>query len=188
MELCSTTFVPADHSAANLVATSLFGDGAAALVIGPSTSSGPKDTPGIELVGSHAELFDNTQELMGWDLDDDGLRVRFGRNIPNFVREHSGPFVEATCARLGIARSQLRHFVVHPGGPRVLTAYQSSVGVDEQAFIDAWSVLQSHGNMASPTMLFVLEQFLARVQPSGELGIMMAVGPGFAAEATVFRH
>lgn len=177
VELCSTTFVPGDHSPANLIATSLFGDGAAAVIIGPLGGAQTRIGPGIELLGSHAELFDGTQDLMGWNFDDDGLRVRLGRNIPTFLREHSGAFVAATCSRLGVARGDLRHFVVHPGGPRVLAAYADSLKVDADALADASHILQGHGNMSSPTVLFVLERFLSHTPASDELGILMALAP-----------
>lgn len=188
VELCSLTFVAGDHSSANVVATSLFGDGAAAMIVGPTTHPSGRAYPwALEILGSHSQLYDDTRSLMGWDLSDDGLRVRFGTRIPKFVRDHSGDFVDATCAQLGLARDQLSDIVLHPGGPKVLSAYADSLGVPESTLDDAWQVLARYGNMSSPTVLFVLEQYRQRRLPAGRLGLIMAVGPGFAAEATVFR-
>jgi alkylresorcinol/alkylpyrone synthase len=180
VELCSTTFMHDDRSKANLIATALFGDGAAAAVVAP-------DGEGPELCGAHSLLLDDTYDVMGWDLREAGLKVRFARSIPQIVRQTIPAFVEDCARRLELSAACLQHFVVHPGGAKVLQAYQSALGLSRDRLADAWAVLQTHGNMSSPTVLFVLERFMARTAPTGQPGVILGLGPGFSAEAVMFR-
>ncbi len=180
VELCSLTFLRGDLSKSNLVATALFGDGAAAVVVGPG-GQGP------ELLASQSHLFADSEDLMGWDVVEAGLKVRFSRSIPAVVHNHMAELVEEACRGWGIARSELMHFVAHPGGAKVLSAYQQSLRLAGPELEEARSVLRDFGNMSSPSVLFVLERFLARRPQQGALGLMMALGPGFSSEQVLFR-
>ncbi|MEE9382675.1 MAG: 3-oxoacyl-[acyl-carrier-protein] synthase III C-terminal domain-containing protein [Nannocystaceae bacterium] len=182
VEVCSATFVPQDHRISNIVAASIFSDGAAAAVIVPEREGG-----GLELLASHCRLFDDSQEVMGWDVTPEGFRVRFSKSIPQIVSEHTRSLVDAACGEAGVHASSLRHFLPHPGGPKVIEAYAQSLAIDESSLRHAWEVLRACGNMSSPTVLFVLERFLKAGPKKGSLGILMALGPGFCAETTVFR-
>lgn len=179
-ELCSLTFQRDDRSKSNLIATSLFGDGAAAAVLRPGG-----DGPAI--LGSHSTLFPDSEDVMGWDLVETGLKVRFSRHIPAIVRRHLAELLARACHSWGIPLEAIRHYVVHPGGAKVLAAYAESLDLSEEHFIDAYEVLRGYGNMSSPTVLFVLERFLERVPPTGDYGVMLALGPGFSAEQVLFR-
>ena len=180
VELCSTTFMYDDRSKSNLIATALFGDGAAAVVVGPG-GSGP------ELLGAHSLLLDDSEDVMGWDLRAGGLQVRFARSIPDIVRRVVPGFVEQCGIEIGASADGFHHFVLHPGGAKVLAAYQDVLGVPRSRLEHAWSVLRCRGNMSSPTVLFVLERFLAETQASGALGLLVGLGPGFSAEGVSFR-
>jgi len=180
VEVCSTTFMHGDRSKANLVATALFGDGAAAAVIAPGER-------GLALLGSHSELLDDTQDVMGWSLEAEGLRVRFARSIPGIVREIAVRFVGELAAKHGFERSALEHYLVHPGGAKVLEAYARALALDPQALALPAEILGEYGNMSSVTVLFVLERFMARVAPRNTLGAVLGLGPGFCAEGTLVR-
>ncbi|MBI1876798.1 MAG: stilbene synthase [Chloroflexi bacterium] len=180
VELCSLTYQSSDLSKANLVATSLFGDGAAAAVL-QMGGAGP------EILGQHSTLFDNSEDVMGWDLVETGLKVRFSRNIPSIVREHLPALLHQACAKWGIARADLRHYVAHPGGAKVLAAYAESLGLSPDQLAPAYHILKAYGNMSSVSVLFVLEHFLATTPRSDEYGVMLALGPGFSAEQVLFR-
>lgn len=180
VELCSLTFQSGDRSKANLVAASLFGDGAAAVVLVP-------DGAGPELLGAHSTLLDDSEDVMGWDLVESGLKVRFSRDIPALIRERLPGWVAAACRDWNIAPSALRHFVLHPGGARVLVAYAEGLGLTRDQFGGAYTVLADYGNMSSPSVLFVLAEFLRRVPPENAYGLMLALGPGFSAEQLLFR-
>lgn len=181
-ELCSLTFVSEDKSPANVVATAIFGDGVAAAVLAPDD-----ERPGIELLGSHARVFDDTQYVMGWDVVAEGFKVRFAPSIAAIVRREAGRVFADACAHAGVDVTRLRHYVLHPGGPKVLEAFAETVPLTRDQVADAWTVLAEYGNMSGPTVFFVLERFLSRPHAPGELGVLTALGPGFAAESTVFR-
>lgn len=181
-EICSATFVAADCSKANLIATALFADGAAAAVIEPDGDHGPA------LLGGHSQLIDDSEDVMGWDLREEGLQVRFARSIPSIVREVMPGFVAAAAQRLGVAPDGIDHLVVHPGGAKVLEAYATALGLDDHRLASARAVLRDHGNMSSPTALFVLDHHLRHTAPDGRVGLVVGLGPGFCAEAAGFRR
>jgi alkylresorcinol/alkylpyrone synthase len=177
--VCSATFVANDCSKSNLIATALFADGAAAAVITP-------DGDGPELLGGHAQLLDDTEDVMGWTVHEDGLQVRFARSIPQIVREVAPSFVRDAAAKIGVSPQAIEHYVLHPGGAKVLQAYQSALALPQSRHAASWDVLRMHGNMSSPTALFVLDAFL-RARPQPGLGIVIGLGPGFCAESVVLR-
>jgi alkylresorcinol/alkylpyrone synthase len=179
VEVCSTTFVHGDRSKSNLIATALFGDGAAAVVVGPGTE-------GLALRSGHSHLLDDSEDVMGWELTDEGLKVRFARSIPAVVGSIVPGFVAAVAAEADLPTDAIGQFVVHPGGAKVLHAYEDALQVERSALDDAWAVLQAHGNMSGPTVLFVLERFLRRVPPTGAPGLLLGLGPGFSAEGVLF--
>lgn len=180
VELCGLTFVRGDLSKSNLVATSLFADGAAAVLLG--------EGEGPEVIGGHSTTWPGTEEVMGWDVVEEGLRVRFARSVPRLVEERMAQSVEAACRACGLKASQLRHHLLHPGGTRVLEAYERVLDVDPRDLELSLGVLREFGNMSSATVLFVLERFLEDYPAgSGEPGIVSALGPGFAAEHALFR-
>jgi alkylresorcinol/alkylpyrone synthase len=184
-ELCSLTFVHGDRRKSNLVAVALFGDGAAATVVAPEPWWQPDHGP--ELLGGYARLIDDSEHIMGWDLENEGLRVRFAPTIPDIVIELAAEMANDAAQTVGLTADQFQHLVVHPGGRRVLDAWESALGLDRERLRYAREVLRDHGNMSSPTVLFVLERFLANTPARGEPGLLLALGPGFCAEGVVFR-
>jgi alkylresorcinol/alkylpyrone synthase len=132
-------------------------------------------------------LFDNSEDIMGWDVLESGLKVRFSRDIPTFIGDHLPTRLQEACATWGIEREQIRHFVVHAGGAKVLHAYHYHLHIPMNELETAYSVLREHGNMSSVSVLFALERFCTSKEPSGEFGVMMALGPGFSAEFLLFR-
>lgn len=179
-EVCSATFVHGDRSKSNLIATALFGDGAAAVVLAPGDE-------GLRIVGSHSHLIDDSEDIMGWTLEQEGLRVRFARSIPNLVRDTVPGFKVAAARAAHVSPEEVEHYVLHPGGTKVLAAYEGALAVPRVRIEGAYSVLHDHGNMSSPTVLFVLERFMRETPRSGAAGLALGLGPGFAAEAVVFR-
>lgn len=184
VELCSLTFQHNDRSKSNLVATSLFADGAAAVIV---STEGHSRSP--ELLGSYSTLIPDSEDVMGWDIVDGGLKVRFAKSVPDLVRSIMRQNLCEAVKANGIKLEQLKHFVTHPGGLKVLQAYQESLALEPNALKDARSVLENCGNMSSVSVLFVLERFMKRfasVNP-GEYGAISAMGPGFSAEHVIFR-
>jgi alkylresorcinol/alkylpyrone synthase len=180
VEVCSTTFVPTDRSRSNVIATALFGDGAAAVVLRP-------DGEGPEVLSSYSYLLDDSKDVMGWRVEADGLRVVFARSIPKLVRDLAGRIASAAAAGAGVSRADLANFVFHPGGAKVLRAYADTLGLDGGDLRHASGVLRDYGNMSSPSVLFVLERFLREDAATGRPALLMALGPGFSAESVVLR-
>ncbi|MBI4495644.1 MAG: stilbene synthase [Deltaproteobacteria bacterium] len=180
VELCSLTFQHGDYSKSNLIAASLFGDGAAAALLGIG-GKGP------EIHGHYSVLLPDSAEVMGWDLVETGLKVRFSRNIPALIRQHLPDLLLKACRSWGLPREAIRHFVLHPGGAKVLEAYAQALGVPEDQLEIAYQVLRQYGNISSASVLFVLERFLKSVPRSGQFGVIMAFGPGFSAEQVLFK-
>lgn len=187
LELCSLTLVREDLSLRNLVASALFGDGcAAALVVGERRAR-PARRGQLRVVRAASRLWPDTLDVMGWELVDGGLQVVMSRDIPEIARTRVRPFLEELLADAGLALHDVRHFALHPGGPRVLDAFVESLGLPRAALAPARRVMSRIGNVSSATCLFVLERIAARRPPGGQPVLVAALGPGFSAEAVVLE-
>jgi alkylresorcinol/alkylpyrone synthase len=190
VELCSLTFRREDLDKRNLVATSLFADGAAAVVVQGAAAPRPPRTPHrpLALLASSSTLWRDTLGVMGWTVSGRGLHVVFSRDIPTIVRERVRPGIDAFLTQHALTLEAVPHLVAHPGGAKVLAAYAEALGRPPEAFAHAYEVLRTHGNMSSPTCLFVLERFLAAGDiHAGEHALVSALGPGFSAEYVLAR-
>jgi alkylresorcinol/alkylpyrone synthase len=186
VELCSLTFQRHDYSKSNIIATSLFADGAAAVVISPT---GNPNTPNMKLMGGFSTLWPDTEDVMGWDIIETGLKVRFSRDVPSLVMNLMRENIELASSSVGLSRTDLRHFVTHPGGLKVLNAYIAALELPSDALDHSFAVLAECGNMSSVSVLFVLERFLREQSKwtAGEYGVVSAMGPGFSAEHVFFQ-
>ncbi|HEU4333430.1 MAG TPA: 3-oxoacyl-[acyl-carrier-protein] synthase III C-terminal domain-containing protein [Candidatus Eisenbacteria bacterium] len=192
LELCSLTFQRGDRTKRNLVAASLFGDGAAAAVLAAEPSGASRRASGarraLDLVSSAATFWHDTLDVMGWDVDGDGLHVVFSRDIPAIVRTKVRESAEAFLGAEGLRMRDIRRFAAHPGGLKVLDAYRDALELDEEAVRVARDVLREFGNMSAPTCLFVLDRFLERDEiAAGDHVLVTALGPGFSAEYVLLR-
>jgi alkylresorcinol/alkylpyrone synthase len=178
VELCSLTFQYDDRSPRNLVAAALFADGAAAAIVEGDEIGGD----GPRIVASESTLFPDSLDLMGWDIVDTGMRVVFGARIPGVVREHYRPLAETFLARHDLSLDAIDHHIYHPGGAKVLQAFEQAGGLCPCALDHSRAILRRWGNMSSATVLFVLEQFLAAGIGPGTHGLLTVFGPGFSSE------
>lgn len=174
VELCALTFRAQDRSKSNLVATALFGDGAAAAVI-----SCRPDASGPTLGASGEHTWPDSLDVMGWDVADDGLKVVFSRDIPTLVQNDFRPVAIDFLSRNGMTTADVGGFVCHPGGAKVIDALEDCFGLDEGALVHTRAVLRDHGNMSAATVLFVLKAML----DDGAEGplLLTTLGPGFTA-------
>jgi alkylresorcinol/alkylpyrone synthase len=154
-----------------VVATALFGDGAAAAVV----TSGEHSLARIK--GSAEKLWPNTQRIMGWDVEDPGLAVVFDRAIPPFIEAELEPALDEICAKLGIDRDSIDRFCCHPGGVKVIDAIESALHLNQGELNLEREVLRDYGNMSAPTVMFVLQRLLDQGLPDRVM--MTAFGPGF---------
>ena len=182
VELSGLTFQRGDRSKSNLISTSLFADGATAVLLGGPCASGP------EVLASFSTTWPDTAGVMGWDLVETGLKVQLSKSVPVIVQERFRPNLEEACDTLGVDFEEIKHFVLHPGGAKVLDAFEEVLGLEPGDLTLSRDVLRECGNMSSVTVLFILERFLASGDfAPGDLGVLSAMGPGFSAEHVFFR-
>jgi alkylresorcinol/alkylpyrone synthase len=185
VELCTLQFRRDDWGRSNIVATALFGDGAAAAVL----RCEPRPTgPAIVARGEHT--WPNSLGIMGWDVAEDGLRAIFSRDIPRLVAGELAPVADGFLRQHGLNRRDVRHFICHPGGPKVIDAYEAVFGEHFSGAAEARESLRDYGNMSAVSVMFVLEQVLAACRARGESlgrGLMTALGPGFSAGFVVLE-
>src|SRR5215831_382962 len=175
VELCALSFRRDDWSKSNIVATALFGDGAAAALL--ST-----DGEGPAIVASGEHTWPDSLDVMGWEVTDGGFSAIFSRDIPQLVTTQLREVAENFLARHRLRLEDIDHFVCHPGGAKVVAALERAFGLSKGALAEAWGVLRDYGNMSATTVIFVLERVLAKRRISGERwerALMNALGPGF---------
>ncbi|HEY7990518.1 MAG TPA: 3-oxoacyl-[acyl-carrier-protein] synthase III C-terminal domain-containing protein [Stellaceae bacterium] len=172
VELCALSFRRDDTSKSNIVATALFGDGAAAAILS-TDGDGPAFGPG----GEH--LFPESLDIMGWDVGGDGLKAIFSRDIPQLVRREMRNATARFLARHGRDLHDINRFVCHPGGTKVVAALEEAFGLAGNTLTVERGVLRDYGNMSAATLLFVLERVMKQ-KPHGEM-LLTAMGPGFTA-------
>ncbi len=125
---------------------------------------------------------------MGWEVVDDGFKAIFSKDIPTIVRREVKSNIEELLGTSGLTISDLKHYAVHPGGAKVLMEYEASLGLEQGTFIESRKVLSEHGNMSSPTVLYVLKEIMDTKNFSiGDYGIISALGPGFSSEIILFE-
>jgi alkylresorcinol/alkylpyrone synthase len=189
VELCSLTFQRDDASMANLVATGLFGDGAAAVVAcGADRPGRPEETAGPTIVDTRSRLYPDTGRVMGWDIKDTGFQVVLDPKVPDVVRRYLADDVEGFLGDHGIKPKDVTAWVCHPGGPKVLEAVTEALDLPDDALDVTWRHLAEVGNLSSSSVLHVLRDTLAqRRPPPGTPGVLLAMGPGFACELVLLR-
>ena len=180
VELCTLAFRLDILTKANLVATALFGDGAAALIL----RSEECDGVAVEAAGQHT--WPATLDIMGWSVDPGGFGVVLARTIPPFIEAHLAPAVAGILSRAGLALEDIDRFLCHPGGRKVITALERSLALDQGSLDHERAVLAAYGNMSAPTVLFVLERALQAGLPHRSL--LSALGPGFSASCVVLER
>jgi alkylresorcinol/alkylpyrone synthase len=185
VELCGQVFSPRAQSPVDVVGAALFGDGAAAALVAGPESGAPR---GPRLRASRTLLFDDTQDLMGWKFTSGGLRLVLSEAVAGLVRERLRPSVEEFLSKEGLSLRDIRHWVLHPGGSRILEAYRDALGLSEAELHWARTALAEYGNLSSASALFAFSELVAaRAPQKGDLGLMVGLGPGFAAEMLVLE-
>lgn len=172
VELCALTFRKNDISKSNIVATALFGDGAAGAIV--ST-----DGQGPELCAAGEHTWPGSLDVMGWDMAEDGLKARFATSIPGLVASDFRPLLNEFLDRNGIGFSSIDAFACHPGGAKVLDALEDALEMQRGGLEDSRTVLRDYGNMSAVTVLFVAERM--DVRKKAQRSLLTALGPGFSA-------
>lgn len=184
VELCSLTLQRKDLSIPNIIASGLFGDAAAAvLVVGAACEpSGPS------VVATRSIFYPDTERIMGWDIKQEGFQVVLSADIPDLVKSVIRDNVDNFLETQGLSLADIETFVCHPGGPKVLEAFKQALELDDDALAITWDGLKRVGNVSSASVLMVLGETLrARTPSAGSYGILMAMGPGFCSELVLLR-
>ena len=174
VELCSLNFLHGDRSSSNIVATALFGDGAAAAVVSCQGAG-----PILRAWAEHS--WPNSLDVMGWDVGNDGLKVIFSRDIPSLARRDLRPVIDRFLGSRALGLADIDRFVCHPGGAKVLDALEQALDMSPGDLVASRAILRRYGNMSAATVLFVLRQVLME-EPSWQgRALLTTFGPGFTA-------
>jgi alkylresorcinol/alkylpyrone synthase len=192
VELPSLSMQREDVSPGNLVATALFGDGAAAAVLAGGAVEADADVdpprPTLRVLETLSHIFPRSTGLLGFDLRDDGFHSVLSRDIPGVLKTRIAELVGALAARRGLPRDQLSFFVLHPGGRKILGVVEEELGLRREDTQVSWDVLRDYGNQSSASVLFVLDQMRATRPPAaGAHGLLAAFGPGLSVDLLLLQ-
>jgi alkylresorcinol/alkylpyrone synthase len=179
----------------NLIASGRFGDGAAAVLVAgeehPAAcngAAGTADGHGPRVLATRSVFYPDSEEVMGWKITEQGFGIVLSAGVPEVARQFLRNDVDQFLSDHGLDRSAIASWVCHPGGPKVLTALEESLELPQDALAVTWRSLREVGNLSSTSVLLVLEETIANHRPpSGSLGMMVAMGPGFCSELVLLE-
>jgi alkylresorcinol/alkylpyrone synthase len=184
VELCSLTLQREDLTVANLISSGLFADGSAAVIV----TGEELDATGPTILATRSIFYPNTEEMMGWNVSEKGFRITLSPEVPVLIREHLGQGVDSFLSDHGYQRSDVKSWVLHTGGPKVLEATAAALDLHNGQLDASWDCLRKVGNLSSASVLVVLEDVMRNRRPEqGELGMLAAMGPGFCSELVLLR-
>ncbi len=185
VELCSLTLQRDDLSIANIIASGLFGDGGAAAVVAGAQRHGLR---GPRIIATRPILYPDTERILGWDMVESGFKIVLASELPELVRANIARDVDGLLAEHGLARSDIRHWIAHTGGPKVLRAMEQALALPEGALARSWRSLRTVGNLSSASVLFILAELLDESSAEeGDYGLVVAMGPGFSVEMVLLK-
>lgn len=183
-ELCGLTFLRDDYSKSNLVATALFGEGAAAVLL----TGGNVRQNGLEIIATNSRFFPDSLDVMGWNILDSGLQVIFAKQIPEIIEKHALSDLSSFLKEHNLHLKDISAFLFHPGGAKVVEAYQNALSMSNGSLSLSADVLRRYGNMSSVTVLFVLGEYLDKFGFAKDgYGLISALGPGFSSESLLLK-
>ncbi|WP_046320587.1 3-oxoacyl-[acyl-carrier-protein] synthase III C-terminal domain-containing protein [Mycobacterium sp. UM_Kg1] len=183
VELCSLTVQRQDHSVANLVAASLFGDGAAAVIATGARRAGR----GPRLVATQSQTYPDTDDILGWKIGSEGFSIVLGVEIASVVEKYLGENVREFLANHGLVSDDISTWIVHAAGPKVIDAVENLLHLGPDALTRTRKSLHDHGNLSSVSVLDILDGIESDPPPPGSRGLMIAMGPGFSAELVLLE-
>ena len=195
VEICSLTMQSDDFSTANLIASGLFGDGAAAVIVTGSRTShrNPKGSAqssrkGPQILGTGSVFYPDTEEIMGWDISEAGFKIVLSPHLPELIKGNLAGDVDTFLGKYQLRRADIGNWVIHTGGPKVLDSIQNTLGLPDSELERSWDCLRQFGNLSSASVLLVLEEVLMNDTPEpGAYGVLMAMGPGFCLEMILLK-
>ena len=184
IEICSLTLQKDDLSTANLIASGLFGDGAAAVIV----TGEQRQASGPAILATRSVFYSATEDVMGWDISEKGFRIVLSPEVPEVVERNLAGDVDAFLAANSLTRPDIGAWILHTGGPKLLQVSARTLGLADDALAPSWECLARMGNLSSASVLFVLESYMMNRRPSpGTLSVLAAMGPGFCSELLLLR-
>ena len=179
-ELCSLTFIKEDISKSNLIATGLFSDGIAAVLITGDAVNNSSDAH-IKIKNYRSKLYYDSLDVMGWEVIESGFKVVFSKDIPTIVNKNVKEEVLNFLKANSLRTQDIKNYIVHPGGKKIIDAYVTALNIDPALLNNTKEILRNYGNMSSATVLYVLNEFMKNGYEDG-YGLMLSLGPGFSSE------
>ena len=188
VELCSLTLQHGDDSMGNIVASGLFGDGAAAVVMLGDRRAEASGVAGLDVIDTRSRIYPDTEDVIGFDAGETGFRIVLTARVAEVVRDNFGADAAAFLSDNGCRVGDIAHFVAHPGGPRVLETFAETLSLDDDELRLSWESLSRVGNLSSASVLHILADTLASSeQTAGDDTLLFALGPGVSAELVLLR-
>lgn len=187
VELCSLTIQRQDNSVANLVASSLFGDGASAVVVKGANKGASRAGRGPRVLATRSRIYPDSEDVMGWHIGTDGFKIVLSVDVATITEKYLGDDVRDFLADHGLTVDDVATWVCHPGGPRVIEAVENVLELPSDALDHTRESLRSNGNLSSVSVLDVLRANLADPPPAGSFGLMIAMGPAFCSELVLLE-
>lgn len=187
VELCSLTVQQGDDSMANIVASGLFGDGAAAVVMAGAKRAARLGLPGPDVVDTRSRLYPDTEDVIGWDIGGTGFRIVLSAGVPEVIDRNFAEDAAGLLAAHDLTIEQVGAWAAHPGGPKVLEAFARALELPDGALDASWRSLAHSGNLSSAAVLHVLAELIDSGPAPGTNGLLFALGPGVTAELVLLR-
>jgi predicted naringenin-chalcone synthase len=182
VESPTATFQLDDYSMVNIVSAAIFGDGAAAVIL-----SSYENESGPEIIGEAMYHFYDAEKMMGFKLTNSGLQMILDKEVPQKIADHFPKIVNPFLEDNNLSIKDVNHLIFHPGGKKIVQTVEELFGVLGKNIDDTKEVLRLYGNMSSATVLYVLERFMDKNLPKGDIGLMLSFGPGFSAQRILLK-
>jgi predicted naringenin-chalcone synthase len=185
VELCTLHFQPKkDHD--NLLSNTIFGDGAAAVIVTSADYAEREKIKGLTVNGFYSLLLEEGNALMGWNITPVNFEMILSAGIPAFIGKELQGIIRKVLKHFSITRQSIQSWAVHPGGKRILDTIQTELKLSDQELKHSYGVLREYGNMSSPTVLFVLHELMEEWTERTVLS--MGFGPGLSIETALFTY
>lgn len=182
VEAPTATFQLNDYSMVNIVSAAIFGDGAACVLMSSKDSD-----DGVKILAEEMYHFYDATNMMGFKLVNTGLQMILDKDVPERIAHHFPAIVHPFLKKYDKSIEDIQHLIFHPGGKKIVATAEELFGRHGKNIDDTKEVLKLYGNMSSATVLYVMERFMDKNLPKGDLGLMLSFGPGFSAQRVLLE-
>ena len=187
VELCTLHFQPKNNHD-NLLSNTIFGDGAAAVVLVSDSKAKQDHRCGLTINGFYSLLLSKGSDMMGWNITPVNFEMILDSKVPDFIGDHVNDIVLKACKKFNISTRRIDNWAIHPGGKKILDRIKKQLKLDDSDLQYSYKVLDQYGNMSSPTILFVLNEILLSGLKTNENLFSIGFGPGLSIETALFTY